>query len=135
MVDLVDDRKALTHVLEEVLVLDEDSPIVLALEKAGVQRASDFVSLQLTPDTPLKYDRPAEGSDKVKKNVPLLVAETRQLMGLQEYIRYHAKNVSHKVYESIDFAVLSLSSLSSFQMDKCCRIVIRTSIPVDYLSE
>ena len=51
MVDLVDDRKALTHLLEEVLVLDEDSPIVFALEKAGVQRASDFVSLQLTPDT------------------------------------------------------------------------------------
>ena len=102
MVDLVDDRKALTHLLEEVLVLDEDSPIALTLEKAGVQRASDFVSLQLTPDTPLKYDRPAEGSDKVKKNVPLLVAETRQLMGLQEYIRYHAENVSHKVYESIN---------------------------------
>ena len=102
MVDLINDRKALTHLLEKVLVLDEDAPIVLALEKAGVQRASDFVSLQLTPDTPLKYDRPAEGSDKAKKNVPLLMAETRQLMGLQEYIRYHAKNVSLKVYESID---------------------------------
>ena len=102
MVDLVDDRKAPTHLLDKVLVLDEDAPIVLALEKAGVQRASDFVSLQLTPDTPHKYDHPAEGSDKAKKNVPLLVAETRQLMGLQEYIRYHAKNVSHKVYESID---------------------------------
>ena len=32
------------------------------------------------------------------------------------------------------FVVLSLSSLSSFQMDKCCRIVNRTSILVDYLS-
>ena len=31
MVDLVDDRKALTHLLEEVLVLDEDSPIVLGV--------------------------------------------------------------------------------------------------------
>ena len=102
MVDLVDDRKVLTHLLDKVLVLDEDAPIVLALEKAGVQRASDFVSLQLTPDTPLKYDHPAEGNDKAKKNVPLLVAETRQIMGLQEYIRYYAKNVSHKVYESID---------------------------------
>ena len=102
MVDLVDNRKALTHLLDKVLVLDEDAPIVLALEKTGVQRASNFVSLQLTPDTPLKYDRPAEGSDKAKKNVPLLVAETRQIMGLQEYIHYYAKNVSHKVYESID---------------------------------
>ena len=102
MVDLVDDRKVLTHLLDKVLVLDEDAPIVLTLKKAGVQRASDFVSLQLTPDTPLKYDRPAEGSNKVKKNVPLLVAETRQIMGLEEYIRYYAKNVFHKVYESID---------------------------------
>ena len=102
MVDLINDQKALTHLLNKVLVLDEDAPIVLALEKAGVQRASDFVSLQLTPDTPLKYDRPAEGSNKAKKNVPLLVAEMRQIMGLQEYIRYYAKNVSHKVYESID---------------------------------
>ena len=102
MVDLVDNQKALTHLLNKVLVLDEDAPIVLALEKASMQRASNFVWLQLTPDTPLKYDRPAEGSDKDKKNVPLLVAETRQIMGLQEYICYYAKNVSHKVYESID---------------------------------
>ena len=54
MVDLVDDQKALTHLLDKVLILDEDAPIVLALKKAGMQRASDFVSLQLTPDTPLR---------------------------------------------------------------------------------
>ena len=32
MVDLVDDQKALTHLLDKVLVLEEDAPIVLALD-------------------------------------------------------------------------------------------------------
>ena len=101
MVDVGVDEKALTHLLEKVLVADAHAPVTLALEKAGVRTASDLVSLQLDPDVPLKYDKPAEGGDKVKKNIPLLQAEMRKIMGIQEYIRYHSKNVSLKHYESL----------------------------------
>ena len=37
MVDLVDDRKALTHFLNKVLVLDKDALIVLMLERLAFQ--------------------------------------------------------------------------------------------------
>ena len=47
MVDLVDDRKALTHLLDEVLVLDEDAPIVLACN--GLPILSRFNILQIRP--------------------------------------------------------------------------------------
>ena len=70
MVDVGVDEKALTHLLGKVLVADVHAPVTLALEKAGVRTASDLVSLQLDPDVPLKYDKPAEGGDKVKKKYP-----------------------------------------------------------------
>ena len=69
MVDLVDDRKALTHLLDKVLVLDEDAPIMLALKKAGVQQASDFVSLQIRP---LSTIIPRKVAIKLRKMSPYL---------------------------------------------------------------
>ena len=102
MVDVGVDEKALTHLLENVLVADAHAPVTLALEKVGVRTASDLVFLKLDPDVPLKYDKTAEGCDKVKKNIPLLQAEMRQIIGIQEYIQYYSKNVSHKFFESLD---------------------------------
>ena len=102
MVDVTVDEKALTHLLEgRFLSLARMHPSHLALKKAGVQTASDLVSLQLAQDVPLKYDRVVEGSDKAKKNIPLLQAEMRKIMGIQEFIQYHSKNVSLKHYESL----------------------------------
>ena len=49
---------------------------------------------------PLKHDHPAEGSEKARKNVPLLPAEMCQIKGLKDYIRYHMTNVANKYYES-----------------------------------
>ena len=49
---------------------------------------------------PLKYNRPAEGSEKARKNVPLLPAEMCQIKGLKDYIHYHMTNVANKYYES-----------------------------------
>ena len=46
MVDVGVDEKALTHLLEKVLVADAHAPVTLALEKAGMRTASDLVSLQ-----------------------------------------------------------------------------------------
>ena len=94
MVDVGVDEKALTHLLEKVLVADAHALVTLALEKVGVRTASDLVSLKLDPDVPLKYDKTAEGGDKVKKIIPLLQAEMRQIIGIQEYIQYYSKNVS-----------------------------------------
>ena len=54
MVDVGVDEKALTHLVEKVLVVDAHAPVTLALEKAGVRTASDLVSLQLDSDVPLK---------------------------------------------------------------------------------
>ena len=126
MVDVGVDEKALTHLLEKVLVADAHAPVTLALEKAGVRTASDLVSLQLDPDVPLKYDKPAEGGDKVKKNIPLLQAEMRKIMGIQEYIRYHSKNVSLKHYESLaDWEELTAKNFIFF------RINIAPTLPPD----
>ena len=126
MVDVGVDEKALTHLLEKVLVADAHTPVTLALEKAGVRTASDLVSLQLDPDMPLKYDKPAEGGDKVKKNIPLLQAEMRKIMGIQEYIRYHSKNVSLKHYESLaDWEELTAKNFIFF------RINIAPTLPPD----
>ena len=86
MVDVGVDEKALSHLLEKVLVADAHAPVTLALEKAGVRTASDLVSLKLDPNVPLKYDRAVEGGNKVEKNIPLLQAEMRQIIGIQEYI-------------------------------------------------
>ena len=58
------------------------------------------MSLEVSQDMPLKYDRPAEGSEKARKNVPLLLAEMCQIKGLKDYIRYHMTNVANKYYES-----------------------------------
>ena len=94
MVDVSVDEKALTHLLEKVLVAGAHTPVTLALEKAGVQTASDLISLQLDPYVPLKYDRAVEGGNKVERNIPLLQAEMRQIIGIQEYIQYYLKTVS-----------------------------------------
>ena len=118
MVDVGVDEKALTHLLEKVLVADAHAPVTLALEKAGVRTASDLVSLQLDPDVPLKYDKPAEGGDKVKKSIPLLQAEMRQIIGIQEYIQYSSKNVSHKFFESLDdWEELTAKNFISFRIN------------------
>ena len=58
----ISDREALAYLLEQVLQADADAPVTLALERAGVQTASDLMSLEVSQDMPLKYDRPAEGS-------------------------------------------------------------------------
>ena len=58
------------------------------------------MSLEVSQDVPLKYDRPTEGLDKAKKNVPLLLAEMCQIKGLKDYICYHMTNVANKYYES-----------------------------------
>ena len=118
MVDVGVDEKALTHLLEKVLVADAHAPVTLALEKAGVRTASDLVSLKLDPDVPLKYDKTAEGGDKVKKNIPLLQAEMRQIIGIQEYIQYYSKNFSHKFFESLDdWEELTAKNFISFRIN------------------
>ena len=83
MVDVGVDEKALSHLLEKVLVADAHAPVTLALEKAGVRTASDLVSLKLDPYVPLKYDRAVEGGNKVEKNIPLLQAEMRQILAFR----------------------------------------------------
>ena len=72
----------------------------LALKRAGVQTASDLMSLEVSQDVPLKYDRPAEGSEKARKNILLLPAEMCLIKGLKDYIHYHMMNVANKYYES-----------------------------------
>ena len=74
---------------------DADAPVALAHEWARVQTASDLMLLDVWQDMPLKYDHPAEGSDKAKKNVPLLPAELCQIKGLKDYIRYHMMNAAN----------------------------------------
>ena len=64
--------------------------------------ASDLMSLEVSQDMPLKYDCPAEGMDKAKKNVPLFPAEMCQIIGLKDYICYHMTNVANKYYESLE---------------------------------
>ena len=93
----ISDREALAYLLEQA---DADAPVMLALERAGVRTASDLMSLEVSQDMPLKYDRPAEGSGKARNNVPLLLAEMCQIKGLKDYIRYHMTNVANKYYES-----------------------------------
>ena len=92
----ISDREALAYLLEQVLQADADAPVTLALERAGVRTASDLMSLEVSQDMPLKYDHPAEGSEKARKNVPLLLAEMCQIKGLKDYIRYHMTNVANK---------------------------------------
>ena len=96
----ISDREALAYLLEQVLQADADAPVTLTLKRAGVRTASDLMSLEVSQDTPLKYDRPTEGADKARKNVPLLPAEMCQIKGLKDYIRYHMTNVTNKYYES-----------------------------------
>ena len=118
MVDVGVDEKALSHLLEKVLVADAHAPVTLALEKAGVRTASDLVSLKLDPYVPLKYDRSVEGGNKVEKNIPLLQAEMRQIIGIQEYIQYYSKNVSHKFFESLDdWEELTAKNFISFRIN------------------
>ena len=77
MADILDDKAALSYLLKQVLLADADAdaPIALTLKQAGVQTASGLMSLEVSQDMPLTYDHPAEGSDKSKKNIPLLPAE------------------------------------------------------------
>ena len=96
----ISDREALAYLLEQVLQADADAPVTLTLERAGVRTASDLMSLEVSQDMPLKYDHPAEGSEKARKNVPLLLAEMCQIKGLKDYIRYHMTNIANKYYES-----------------------------------
>ena len=67
----ISDREALAYLLEQVLQADADAPVTLALERAGVRTASDLMSLEVSQDTPLKYDHPAEGADKARKKRPI----------------------------------------------------------------
>ena len=92
----ISDKEALAYLLEQVLQADVDAPVILVLERAGVRTASDLMSLEVSQDMPLKYDHPAEGADKAKKNVPLLPVEMCQIKGLKDYIRYHMTNVANK---------------------------------------
>ena len=118
MVGVSVDEKALTHLLEKVLVAGANAPVTLALEKVGVRMASDLISLQLDPYVPLKYDRVAEGGNKVEKNIPLLQAEMRKIIGIQEYIQYHSNNVSHKYFESLDdWEELTAKNFISFHLN------------------
>ena len=96
------DKEALAYLLEQVLQADADTPVMLALERAGVRTALDLMSLEVSQDMPLKYDRPAEGADKARKNIPLLPAEMCQIKGLKDYIGYHMTNVANKYYESCE---------------------------------
>ena len=66
MADILN-KAALAYLLEQVLLADADVLVTLTLEQAGVQTALDFMSLEVSPDMPLKYDRPTEGSEKAKK--------------------------------------------------------------------
>ena len=109
MVD-ISDKEALAYLLKQVLLADADVPVVLTLERAGVQTA-----LEVSQDMPLKYNRPAVGSDKAKKNIPLLPAEMCQIMGLKDYIHYHMTNVANKYYESLeDWEKLTAKNFVSF---------------------
>ena len=58
------------------------------------------MSLEVSQDVPLKYDRPAEGLDKAKKNISLVPTEMCQIKGLKDNIHYHMTNVANKYYES-----------------------------------
>ena len=58
------------------------------------------MSLEVLQALPLKYDHPAEGTEKARKNVPLLPAKMCQIKGIKDYIRYHMMNVANKYYES-----------------------------------
>ena len=101
-------------------------PVMLALEQAGVRTASNLISLEVSQDVPLKYDRPAEGADKAKKNVPLLPAEMCQIKGLKDYIRYHMMNVANKYYESReDWEQLTAKGFV------CFRVNIAPTLPPD----
>ena len=88
----ISDKEALAYLLEQVLQADADVPVMLMLEQARVRTASDLMSLEVLQDM--------EGSDKAKKNVPLLPAEMCQTKGLKDYIHYHMTNVANKYYES-----------------------------------
>ena len=90
----ISDKAALAYLLEQVLLVDADMLVMLALERAGVQTASDLMSLEVSQDMPLKYDRPAEESEKAEKNFPLLPAEMCQIKGLKDCIHYHMTNVA-----------------------------------------
>ena len=59
-----------------------------------------------------------EGGNKVEKNIPLLQAEMRQIIGIQEYIQYYSKNVSHKFFESLDdWEELTAKNFISFRIN------------------
>ena len=84
------------------------------------------MSLEVSQDVPLKYDRPTEGLDMAKKNVPLLLAEMCQIKGLKDYICYHMTNVANKYYESCeDWEQLTVKGFVRF------RVNIAPTLPPD----
>ena len=120
------DREALAYLLEQVPHAVADVPVTLALEQAGVRTASDLMSLEVSQDMPLKYDHPAEGSEKARKNVPLLPAEMCQIKGLKDYIRYHMMNVASRYYESReDWEKLTMKGFI------CFRVNFASTLPPD----
>ena len=126
MADISDDKAALAYLLKQVLLLDADALIALTLKQAGVQTASGLMSLEVSQELPLKYGRPTEGSDKAKKNVPLLPAEMCRIRGLKDYIHYQRTNVTNKYYESLeDWEKLTVKNFVSF------RVNIAPTLPPD----
>ena len=51
----ISDREALAYLLEQVLQADADALVTLMLERAAVRTASDFMSLEVLQDVPLKF--------------------------------------------------------------------------------
>ena len=118
MADILDDKAALAYLLKQVLLADADAPIALALKQARVQTASGLMSLEVSQDMPLTYGPPTEGSDKAKKNIPLLPAEMCLIRGLKDYICYHMTNVANKYYESLkDWEKLTAKNFVSFRVN------------------
>ena len=124
------DKEALAYLLEQVLQADEDAPVMLTLKRAGVLTASDLMSLEVSQDMPLKYDRPTEGSEKARKNVPLLPVEMCQIKGLKDYIRYHMMNVANKYYESHeDWEKLTAKGFIRFRVNIARLLFENTRVP------
>ena len=122
----ISDKEAFAYLLEQVLQADADAPVMLVLKRAGVRTASDLMSLEVSQDMPLKYNRPSEGSEKARKNVPLLPVEMCQIKGLKDYICYHMTNVANKYYESHkDWEKLTAKGFIRF------RVIIAPTLPPD----
>ena len=56
------------------------------------------MSLEVSQDMPLKYDRPLKAQRRLGKMSRY--SEMCQIKGLKDYIHYHMMNVANKYYES-----------------------------------